>query len=313
VLGAVDLSRVVHLTPKQASSPSKAATNTLLLPDDRLDSQRAGGTWSELFDRSALYNQYPALAVVLWYVVVSLLGWMMYPFVRLALGSLADRGFPLVRLVGMVVLAYFTWLAGSLGCAIHLGHDHGVAFVLLLVNLGLALAGRNGLRAEWRENRRYFLTVEVFTLLFFLLFLAVRLGNPDLWHPAKGGEKPMDFSYLNAVIKSTTFPPYDPWFAGGYINYYYYGFVMVGVLVKWMGIVPAVAYNLILPALFSMLAMAAFSFGWNVVSGRRQPRDDTVKMQSLSGNILGCRAHRSWRASSQPLGCSSWATWGQCA
>jgi YYY domain-containing protein len=276
VLGAVDLSKVVHLTPKQASSAaSSASTSTLLLPDDRLETQRQGGTWSELFDRSALFNQYPALSVVLWYVVVTLLGWMMYPFVRLALGSLADRGYPLVRLVGMVVLAYITWLGGSFGVAFTSGTITAIAGVLFVGNLGLALVQRDGLREEWRERRRYFLTVEIFTLLFFLFFLAVRLGNPDLWHPSKGGEKPMDFSYLNAVLKSTTFPPYDPWFAGGYINYYYYGFVLVGVLIKWLGIVPSIAYNIILPALFSMLAMASFSFGWNVVSGRRQARDDT--------------------------------------
>jgi YYY domain-containing protein len=276
ILGSVDLSRVVHVTPRQASqSSASASTNTLLLPEERLNEQRAGGTWSELFDRSALFNRYPALAAVLWYVVVTLLGWMMFPFTRLALGSLADRGYPLVRLIGMVVLAYLTWLLGSYGVPFSQGTITGVAAVLLILNIGLALLQRDGLRKEWRERRRYFLTVEAITLLFFLLFLAVRLGNPDLWHPSKGGEKPMDFSYLNAVLKSTTFPPYDPWFAGGYINYYYYGFVLVGVLVKWMGIVPSIAYNLILPALFSMLAMAAFSFGWNVIAGHRQARDDT--------------------------------------
>ena len=68
----------------------------------------------------------------------------------------------------------------------------------------------------------------------------------------------MDFSYFNAVIKSTVFPPYDPWFAGGYINYYYYGFVLVGTPVKLLGIVPSIAYNFILPTLFAMLAFAPF-------------------------------------------------------
>ena len=57
----------------------------------------------------------------------------------------------------------------------------------------------------------------------------------------------MDFSYFNAVLKSTSFPPYDPWFAGGYINYYYYGYVLVAMPVKLLGIVPSLAYNFILP------------------------------------------------------------------
>ncbi|MEN4041754.1 MAG: DUF2298 domain-containing protein, partial [Anaerolineaceae bacterium] len=276
ILGAVDLSRVVHLTPRQASlSPASATDRTLLLPEDRLEVQRQGGTWSELFDRGALINRYPGLAAALWYVVITVLGWLMYPFVRLALGSLADRGYPLVRLTGMLALAYITWLGGSFGVPVTTGLMNGVAGVLLLANLGLALAQRDGLRAEWRERKRYFLTIELLTLFFFLFFLLIRLGNPDLWHPAKGGEKPMDFSYLNAIIKSTTFPPYDPWFAGGYINYYYFGFVMVGVVIKWLGIVPSIAYNIALAALFSMLAMTAFSFGWNLLSGRKQPRDDT--------------------------------------
>jgi hypothetical protein len=89
-----------------------------------------------------------------------------------------------------------------------------------LILLGLALAGavlaflqRRELAEEWHSKWRYFLMVEGLFLGFFLLDLLIRLGNPDLWHPARGGERPMDFSYLNAVIKSTVFPPYDPWFA----------------------------------------------------------------------------------------------------
>ncbi len=77
----------------------------------------------------------------------------------------------------------------------------------------------------------------------------------------------MDFSFFNAILKSTSFPPYDPWFAGGTINYYYYGFVLVGMPVKLLGIVPTIAYNFILPTLFAMVAMGAFCVGWNLVNG----------------------------------------------
>ncbi|MCI0519219.1 MAG: DUF2298 domain-containing protein, partial [Chloroflexi bacterium] len=127
-----------------------------------------------------------------------------------------------------------------------------------------AYAQRGELAEEWRSRRRYFLAVEALFLAFFLLDLLIRLGNPDLWHPWKGGEKPMDFAYFNAVLKSTSFPPYDPWYAGGYLNYYYYGFVLAGTLVKLLGIAPSIAYNLILPTMFALIALGAFSLGWNL-------------------------------------------------
>ena len=262
LLGAVDFSKIIHLTPKKASS----YPGDLMLPTDRLVEQEKGGTWSELFNPNALQNLSQPVGVVLWYLVITLLGWAVYPVLRLALPGLSDHGYPLARTAGMLALSYFAWLAGSFRIP-YSRLTIGIVFLLLLL-LGLVLAyrQREALKQELREGWKYFLLVEGLSLAFFLAFLLVRLGNGDLWHPYFGGEKPMDFSYFNAVLKSNSFPPYDPWYAGGYLNYYYYGFVFAGTLVKFLGIIPSFAYNLILPSMFSMVAIGAFSGAWNLVN-----------------------------------------------
>jgi YYY domain-containing protein len=260
ILGSVDFSQIIRKPPLQYdSNPAD-----LMLPEGRWAAQQQAGTWAELFDTQAPQNRYPILSVLVWYLSLSLLGLLTYPILRRALPGLPDHGYPLARTAGMLLLSYLVWLAGSLNIpftrpTISLGIG-----LLAAVGILLAYQQRTELRQEWKAHQRYFWIVEALLLGLFLAFLVVRIGNPDLWHPWKGGEKPMDFSYFNAVLKSTSFPPYDPWFAGGYLNYYYYGFVLVGVLVKWLGIVPATAYNLILPTLFSLIAMGAFSLSWNL-------------------------------------------------
>ena len=264
LLGPLPLGRQLEEVGGGGPVEQPQEVKSLLLTPERLSDQQNGGTWSELFNADGVLNTFQPLAVIVWYGAITLLGLVSYPLVRLALPGLDDRGYPLARTAGVLILSYIVWLAGSFEVPVTRLLINGVVLLMGLIGLGLAFFQREAIRRELTEKWRYFLTVEGLTLAFFVFLLLVRLGNPDLWHPWKGGEKPMDFAYLNAVIRSTTFPPYDPWFAGGYINYYYYGFVFVGVLVKWLGIMPSIAYNLILPTLFSMLAMGMFSVGWNL-------------------------------------------------
>jgi YYY domain-containing protein len=203
----------------------------------------------------------------------------------LALPGLGDRGYPVARILGLVLLGYVSWIAGSLGVPVTRFTVGLVFAALAAAGLGLGWMRRGELASEWKSRKKYYLMVEGLFLAFFIFDLLIRIGNPDLWHPAKGGERPMDFSYFNAVLKSTTFPPYDPWFAGGYINYYYYGFVLVAMPVKLLGIVPTLAYNFILPTLFALVAMGAFCVGWNLLDAK-QGTDDESRILNLDSRLV---------------------------
>ena len=78
----------------------------------------------------------------------------------------------------------------------------------------------------------------------------------------------MEFAFLNATLRSPNFPPYDPYFAGGILNYYYYGFYLVGLVIKLTGIAAEVAFNLAVPGLFALTALGLFSVGSSLATAR---------------------------------------------
>ena len=262
LLGAVDLTNVQALTPSQASK----TRGSILLPTEKMIEISNQGTWSELFPSNSLLNRFPGLAAIAWYGSLLLLGWAFYPFTRLALAGLKDKGYIFSRLIGLLLVAWLTWFSGSNGVPVVRATIALALVIFLLLTFWLWRRESDVIEQEIRQNRRIIAVSELVFLVLFIISLGIRAGNPDLWHPYFGGEKPMDMAYFTAVLKSVSFPPYNPWFEGGYINYYYYGFVLYGVWVKLLGIIPSVAYNLVLPTIFAMAGAGAFSVGFNLVS-----------------------------------------------
>ena len=256
------------LFPSDSSEPEAEETRSMWLEPDVWAEQQAGGTWSELFDPEGLLSRKPAVGAAVWWALLAVIGWLAFPLASLVLGGLPSQGYVVSKILGLLLIAWMSWMLVSLGW---LTYSRGTIYVaiglLALVAVGVGLARRHALAHFVRTKWRLMLTVEVVGLALFVISLLIRSGNPDLWHPNYGGEKPMDFSFLNAVLKSTTFPPYDPWLAGAYINYYYFGFVMIGNLIKVLGIVPYVAYNIALPMLFALTGLGAFSISYDLVAG----------------------------------------------
>jgi YYY domain-containing protein len=272
LLGGIDLDRAIHgLTPLAAT-----AARNLLWSDgpawQRMwAEQQAGGTWSEMFNRRSLLNRYPGLAAVAWWVVVTVLGWLAFPLLFVALPRLRDRGYGVARVLALLLIAYLTWLAASLHVLPNTRATIVRAVLLLvLVGGGVGWLRRDALRRFVRDHWRLIVLTEGLFAALYIAWIFVRLLQPDLWHPNVGGEKPMDFAYFNAVLKSTWFPPYNPWFSGTTMNYYYFGFVLVGTLVKLIGTVPAIAYNLAVPLLFALTGVGAFSVAYNFFGGQRR-------------------------------------------
>ncbi|MBN1265394.1 MAG: glycosyltransferase family 39 protein [Anaerolineales bacterium] len=263
MLAEVDLRNIQNLPPAQLPRSVK----TLLLPEGLLQLQRSGGTWSELFNRDAVINQSGFLAAAVWWLLIALLGWTMVPVLYYLMPGLRDRGYGFARTMGLVLLAWLAWMAGNMRIPVTRS-TLLIIFGMMVVAAVTIILKSPEIRSSLSDRRKQILLAEAVALAAFLIFLAIRIGNPDLWHPAKGGEKPMNFAYLNAVLKSTYFPPYDPWFAGGTINYYYFGYVVVGMPLKLLGIVPSVGYNLIIPTLFSISALSAYSLVYSFVNSR---------------------------------------------
>lgn len=249
------------------SVPASKIPTALQLPPDLAQMQYDGGTWSDRFHSDSVVNTQPVVSVLGWWIVIVLFGWAAWPLLFSFLPGLADRGYAFAKAAGLLLVGWFAWFLSS--ARIPMWSQTGVLISLLVLagfSLVMGWRKRGELAAYIRENGRRLLWIEVITLMTFILFLIVRLTNPDLWHPYMGGEKPMDFAYFNGVLRSTVFPPIDPWHAGGYINYYYFGYVIVGSPVLLLGMMPSIAYNLIIPTLAALTGMGAFSVAFNVVS-----------------------------------------------
>ncbi len=280
---SIDISNFKHLTPLQATktglTPQQARNQpNLLLTEEQATLQNSAGTWAKLFNTNALINQNQVIGVIVWLLILWLLSISVYPILRYLFSSLPDKGYPIARIAGMALLAFFSWLFANLGFSYTRVEIAVVWGGLLIISFLFTLKQKEELKKEIKSYWKYYILIEVIFLIAFVLGLLIRFGNPDLWHISKGGEKPMDFAYFNAILKSVAFPPYDPWFSGGYLNYYYFGFVLVGTLVKLLGIVPSFAYNLILPTILGILVVGGFSISWNIylLNDRRRDNEKPV-------------------------------------
>ena len=265
----------------QASSPTRYPPDDDLLLVDPVGSLPVvdDARWSAAFTGS---TPGALIAWVALLVVLQVAGW---PLASMAFARFADGGWGLTRIVTLVIAGFVVWFGASVEVFAFRAIWSWLA-VAGVAALGWTIRLRwRGGRALWRSQPGRPATARWAEGVFwgaFALFLAFRFYNPDSWHPIWGGEKPMEFAHLNAILRSAHFTPFDPWFSQGYINYYYYGIYLVAFMMKLAGIPSEIAFNLAQPTMIALLASAAFSVAAALardLSGRRS--------MALPGGVLG--------------------------
>lgn len=211
------------------------------------------------------------ISSILWYLTLVIVGWLSYPMTHRLFKGLPDRGYSFSRILGLLLWGYIFWLLTSLGVMRNEWASILAAAILLGI-ISLWLAGMIANKGFWRNNwtefkesckdrRRYILSIELICAAAFTVMLVIRAANPEIL----GTEKPMELAFINAILRSPTFPPHDPWLSGYAISYYYFGFVLVGTLAKFSGALGSVAFNLGIGTVFSLSVIGSCGLLYNLL------------------------------------------------
>ncbi len=206
-----------------------------------------------------------------WIILFLALGWVSYPVLFVLLPGLPLRGFAVGRGLLWLLLAFIAWYLTSLNAGFFWTQS-GIWLlfgVWVLLNGAVLVIRRRDIGAYVRDNRRAFVLAELLFLGVLTLGLLLRAVNPDLWNVGRGGEKPMDFAYLNAVLRTPVFPPPNPWLANFEINYYYFGFVIAALPIKLAGIASEIGYNLVMGTLYAVIFMVFYVVSYALLPAMR--------------------------------------------
>ncbi|HLJ67508.1 MAG TPA: DUF2298 domain-containing protein [Chloroflexota bacterium] len=191
-----------------------------------------------------------------WVLVIEAAGLAILPLACELFRDSPDRGYAFAKILGLLVLTYFTWIAGSFVPIA--GTAWLPAIILILVASSWLRWGPSTVVAVRASGR----TVVVVEAVFLLAFAAWTYWRATFFHPGIGHtEQYMDLALFTASGRSASFPPYDPWMSGHSLNYYYLGYLMYALVGKLAGVVPSVGYNLALSSVFALTLSGCLGLG----------------------------------------------------
>lgn len=221
-----------------------------------------------------------------WWLLLFGLGIVFFPLTRLLFPKFFDRGYPLSKILGILIISYAVWILGSLKILPFLSET--VWLIILFSAAGNFLLfnkNQKEIKKDVQENLKIFILEEIIFFFALTFWSFIRGFQPDI----QGLEKFMDFGFINSILRSHYFPPSDMWLSGETINYYYFGHLTSAVLTKLSGIDPAITYNLMIATIFSLGFTSAFSLGTNLIfltNSKSSSLKKGINIKAITGGFL---------------------------
>jgi len=225
------------------------------LPDRKwIMSKNVGQEFS--YREKSFLPEFTFLKIILWFFCLQVLSLVVLPLLRLVLPNSPDGGYGISKVIGFLLLGYFSWLIPHLGIA-PFGRSTVWLVFLLLVLAGLLvfINKPHFSKAAFSRVKKHIIPVEVLFLGGAALFLLIRAYHPEIFW----GEKTMNLSFLNYLIRLDYPPPEDPWAAGNIMGYYYLSTHFFASMHHLTGIESGVGYNVSIATIAGLLMAACYS------------------------------------------------------
>ncbi|MEM5804115.1 MAG: DUF2298 domain-containing protein, partial [Candidatus Aenigmatarchaeota archaeon] len=198
-----------------------------------------------------------------WYLLFQLIHLITLPFSFDIFRNLIDRGYAINKCFSFLMLSFIVYFFTRI---INMKFNKLTILISLVVlfifSLFQIVKYKRDIIKNFKELKKYIVISEILFILIFLLAIFFKSLRPDL----DRGEGPMDFAYIQTIVRSEKLPPPYPWLINTNLEnvYYYFGHFSYAIIIKILGIETSKGYILGLTTTFALIGLSSFSLGYNL-------------------------------------------------
>lgn len=220
-----------------------------------------------------------------WYLVVFALGIVFLPFSAYIFKNFNNIGYIFSKPLSIVLSGFAVWTFSYLKIL-----PFRLLFVILILS-AFALVfyinpkTRTALTdrlSDPRNIRSMALQESLFAAA--LVFWSFARGLKPLLDSL---EKPMNYGFMMSILRTDYLPAQDMWYAGGEINYYYFGHFIYAYLTRLSGLEVEVSYNLALATTFALTLTLSFALCYMLMSFAQYKGAKLFKAGFATSGIVG--------------------------